>query len=256
MEYATGKDGGFVIDNSNRCFKYAFEMGFKLHLPNARPNASQAATRQLLLEAAGEVFAERGFKAASVREICQRAGANVAAVNYHFGDKETLYAEVLKYALRCAREQYPPTFGLRKGATVEQRLHAFVHSFLLRIFDGSRSSWHGRLMSHEMLEPTGALEGTVKSEIRPIFEELQEIIRDLLPPRPKPELVRRCAFSIVSQCVFFHHCRPVVVRMFPNMTFDPARIAELAEHISRFSLLAIQGLGRSPDRGPKQRKAK
>jgi len=228
-------------------------MGFTVHSSNGRPDVSQAATRQLLLEAAGEVFAERGFKAASVREICQRAGANVAAVNYHFGDKETLYAEVLKYALRCAREQYPPTFGLRKGATVEQRLQAFVHSFLLRIFDGARSSWHGRLMSHEMLEPTGALEGTVKSEIRPMFEELQEIIRDLLPPRPEPEVVRRCAFSIVSQCVFFHHCRPVVVRMFPNMKFDPARIAELAEHISHFSMLAIKGLGRSQGRGAKKR---
>jgi len=203
---------------------------------------AQAATRQLLLEAAGEVFAERGFSAASVREICQRAGANVASVNYHFGDKEALYAEVLQYALRCAREQYPPNLGLPEGAGVEQRLQAFVHSFLLRIFDGSRSSWHARLMSHEMLEPTRALDGTVESEIRPIFEELQVIIRGILGPKAKPEIVRRCAFSIVSQCVFFHHCRPVVVRMFPNMNFDAGKIAELAEHIAHFSLAALKGL--------------
>jgi len=58
--------------------------------------------------------------------------------------RKTLYAEVLKYALRCAREQYPPNLGLGKDATVEQRLHAFVHSFLLRIFDGSRFFVHGR----------------------------------------------------------------------------------------------------------------
>ena len=217
-------------------------MGYRVHLPDSDGDAAQAATRQLLLEAAGEVFAERGFSAASVREICQRAGANVAAVNYHFGDKERLYAEVLKYALRCAHEQYPPDFGLTKDASVEERLRAYVHSFLLRIFDESRSSWHARLMSHEMIEPTRALDGTVKSEIRPMFDELQQIIRDLLPSKAQSEVVRRCAFSIVSQCVFFHHCRPVVVRMFPNMVFDATRIAELADHISSFSLLAIKGI--------------
>jgi len=222
-----------------------FEMGAAAH--QAKVDPAQAATRQLLLDAAGEVFAERGFSAASVREICHRAGANVAAVNYHFGDKEALYSEVLQYALRCAREQYPPNLGLRPGAGVEERLKAFVHSFLRRIFDGSRSSWHGRLMSHEMLEPTRALDGTVENEIRPLFEELQEIIRGLLGAKAKPEMVRRCAFSIVSECVFFHHCRPVVVRMFPNMNFDEGKIAELAGHIAQFSLAALKGLQSSTD---------
>src|SRR5882672_9983302 len=91
------------------------------------------ATRQHLLEAAGEVFAEVGFRAATVREICQRAGANIAAVNYHFGDKEQLYAAVLKESFRSAIEKYPANFGLPAKATPEQRLRAFIHSFLCRI---------------------------------------------------------------------------------------------------------------------------
>src|SRR3954470_6955933 len=88
-------------------------------------------TRQRILEAAGEVFAEQGFRSATVRDICQRAGANVAAVNYHFGDKAKLYEAVLEQALRTAVGRYPPDYGLTKGADAEARLRAFIHSFLL-----------------------------------------------------------------------------------------------------------------------------
>jgi AcrR family transcriptional regulator len=75
------------------------------------PDPTMTETRQRLLEAAGAVFAERGFRATTVREICHRARANLAAVNYHFGDKERLYGAVLQYALRYALQKYPPTLG-------------------------------------------------------------------------------------------------------------------------------------------------
>src|SRR5215475_15617031 len=86
-------------------------------------------TRQRVLEAAGEVFAARGFRAATVREICQRAKANLAAVNYHFGDKERLYAAVLQYTFHCA-EPYPLDLGLGGEASEEERLRAFIRSHL------------------------------------------------------------------------------------------------------------------------------
>src|SRR3954469_3218657 len=120
-------------------------MGFKNVQP-AQESQANAATRQLLLNAAAEVFAERGFRAASIREICTRAGANVAAVNYHFGDKEALYLEVLKNTLGCPGGKHPHGLGVKPGGSAEEKCRAFVHPCLLRIFDTDPQACHGKLL--------------------------------------------------------------------------------------------------------------
>lgn len=204
---------------------------------------SHAETRRELLEAAGEVFAEFGFRDATVREICRRAGANVAAVNYHFGDKETLYIEVLRYAQSKALAKYPPLLDVTADAPPEEKLRAFVKSFLLRIFDKGPTSWHGKLMSREMIEPTAALDSLVEERMRPMAGQLWQIVAALLDCAPDDERVRLCAFSVVSQCVFYHHCRPVICRLFPKQqSLDKAEIERLAEHITVFSLAAMKHL--------------
>jgi len=201
------------------------------------------ATRQQLLEAAGEVFAEVGFRDATVREICRRAGANVAAINYHFGDKETLYAEVLRYAHGKALEKYPLLLDVGADAPPEKKLHAFVLSMLQRIFDKGRAAWHGKLMSREMIEPTGALDSLVEERIRPMAGQLRLIVAELLGCPADDERVRLCSMSVVSQCVFYHHCRSVVSRLFPkHVPQDAPSIERLADHITKFSLAAMKRL--------------
>src|ERR687891_2210622 len=88
------------------------------------------ATEKRLLEAAGEIFAEYGYRAATVRQICEKAGANIAAVNYYFGDKEGLYLAVLRSVPDAHAEKYPPQFGLTSDATPAEQLHAYVQSLL------------------------------------------------------------------------------------------------------------------------------
>ena len=127
-------------------------MGFSLAMPD---ETAHLATRQHLLEAAGEVFAELGYRTATVREICERAGANIAAVNYHFGDKEQLYRAVLQETYQSAIKQYPADYGLRPNAMAEERLRAFVHSFLLRIFSNGPSARRSEVSRRESLRLNG-----------------------------------------------------------------------------------------------------
>src|SRR5947208_6962761 len=93
--------------------------------------AVQDATKLRLLEAAGEEFADKGFDAARVRSICRRAGANVAAVNYHFGDKEKLYIAAVLEAHRCGTEM--PDDALTREATPAGQLRNFIHFFLSNV---------------------------------------------------------------------------------------------------------------------------
>jgi AcrR family transcriptional regulator len=213
----------------------------KTRPPVTLDGPNQDATRRQLLEAAGEVFAAAGFRAATVREICQRAGANVAAINYHFGDKETLYAEVLRYAFGKALEKYPPLLDVGENAPPEKRLHAFIHSLLLRIFGQGPDSWHGRLMSCEMIEPTAALDSLIEERIRLMSAILMKAIGEILNCPPTDDRVLHCAFSVMSQCAFYKNSNPAVSKLFPQLRpQDAAGIKKLANHITRFSLAAMK----------------
>jgi len=205
-------------------------------------DSAHAHTRQRLLEAAGEVFADKGFRAATIREICALAGANVAAVNYHFGDKEQLYLTVLKYAHNLVPSRAVDAAVAEGQTSPEQRLRAFIRGFMHGVYDEGRPAWHGKLLSQEMMDPTAALDTLVEEHIRPQFVTLNGILRDLLPSGAPPEMVLRCAASIVGQCLHYHHGRAVMTRLHPGLALTPAGIAALADHIADFSLHALAGL--------------
>lgn len=203
-------------------------------------------TRERLLQAAGEVFARRGFKAATIREIAGIAQANVAAVNYHFGDKQGLYSAVLKHTLSSAIQKYPPELGTNPDSTPEERLHAFIRSFLMRILDEGLPAWHGKLMAREIAEPTAALNELTDKLIRPLYEYLTEIVRKLLGDNPDEETVRVCSICIMGQCLYYRHGRPVILRLgSPEM--ERIDIRRLAGLLTQFSLGAIRSFSGEPN---------
>jgi AcrR family transcriptional regulator len=201
-------------------------------------------TQKRVLDAAGEVFAEVGYRAATVRQICEKAGANVAAVNYYFGDKERLYLAVLRSVPDAHAEKYPPQLGLTPDATPAQQLHAYVQSLLRRVFDAGRPGWHVKLIAREMAEPTPAFDTLLEDFARPLHRELANIVRRLLGPDATDETVRLGALSVMGQCVYYHHARAVLKRLYPEQTYGADDIERLVDHITEFSLAALKNLAR------------
>ncbi len=195
-------------------------------------------TRQRLVEAAGEVFAEHGFRDATIREICERAKANIAAVHYHFGDKEELYAAVFSYARSCAVAQFDEQASL---GTAEERLRTFIRAVLTRFFDDGRPAWLGRLVAQEMIDPTKALDSLINEQIRPNSERLRAIVRELIGVEIDEQELWRCTFSIAAQWLFYFHCGQVVKRLNPDQRFGRQELERLADHITKFSVAALKG---------------
>jgi AcrR family transcriptional regulator len=199
-------------------------------------------TEQRLLQAAGEIFAEFGYRAATVRQICEKAGANVAAVNYYYGDKERLYQAVLRSVPDAHAVKYPSRSGLSAEATAAEQLRAYVQSLLHRVFDPGRPGWHSKIIAREMVEPTRALDSLLEEVARPLHRELAGIVRLLLGATATDEDVRFCALSIMGQCVYYHHARTVLARLYPEQKYGVDEVARLVDHISAFSLAALREL--------------
>jgi AcrR family transcriptional regulator len=204
-------------------------------------------TRERIADAAGEIFADKGFDATTVREICQKAGANIAAVNYYFGDKQRLYIDAVLRAHRWRMER----FQLPEWTTdtsPQTKLADFVQTFIRRVRTGPDETWHTRLIMREIGNPTAACAELVQSSIRPQFEILLSILRELLPDETDVEKLRLTAFSIVGQCLFYHFADPVIRNLLNDEEYADLEIDKLADHIAAFSLAAL----RHPHPGPLQ----
>jgi len=194
-------------------------------------------TRQRLMEAAGEVFAAKGFQAATVRDICGRAEANLAAVNYHFGDKEQLYVEAVKQA-QCSGHDEPPPDWTPK-TTPQAKLGEYIRRMLARLLDPDRPAWHAKLMAREMIEPSAACLDVMEPYIRANQQMLDQILKELLPPETSQTDRHLIGFSIIGQCLHFKIHKPIAAFLVGEEELSTYDVPRLADHITRFSLRAL-----------------
>ncbi|MEW6267808.1 MAG: CerR family C-terminal domain-containing protein [Thermodesulfobacteriota bacterium] len=205
-------------------------------------------TRQRLLGAASELFAATGFHGAKVRDIARRAGANLAAANYHFGSKEALYLEVLRTHFAEIRARLSAEARLPDKAALARMSRAQLEALarmrlqtMLDILVGPPPGIYGRLIQREMCDPSAALPHIVDEFIRPNLEEMRLVFRALYPSLTAAE-VDRCSFSMVGQVMFYHVMRPAVLRFLGRDEYGRGFTRQLAEHIFDFSLGGMERL--------------
>lgn len=200
-------------------------------------------TRQRVLETAAHLFADRGFRKVTIREISRRARANVAAVNYHFGDKAGLYHEVLDMAIAVMQRTNDAARSAATGGDVEARLRAYVRVYIEHLLSSHGKPWLHRLMTRELADPSPALERIVDRAVRPRVEYLSGIVREIVGPGPDDATVLECVFSVQAQTVMMALPNAIADRLRGRTAWTPAAIDRLADHIAEFSIAGIQRIG-------------
>lgn len=204
-----------------------------------RRPATSDPTRDKLIDVAGRIFADRGYRATTIREISIAARANVAAVNYHFGDKLGLYTEVVQQSARAAELEAIKS-ALDLLAPPEDILRAVIRARLRSIFRGDRPDWHFRILAHELAQPTPALRRLVNKIGRPLFLRLLSLIGGMIGLPADDDKTRLCAISILGQILVYIFASPLLAGVWPDLKMTPDQVERIADHIADFSLAYIR----------------
>jgi AcrR family transcriptional regulator len=201
--------------------------------------ASSDATRDKLMDAAGRVFADRGYDAATVREICRLAHANVAAVNYHFRDKQGLYAEILSKMKHAAQlERMSAT--LTESAPPEEILRRAIKVRIQGLRTDRLPDWHFRILAREFAHPTPAMTRMIDEIAKPLYGRLLSLVGQLIGRPADDEKTRLCTQSVWGQIFLYALACPVLTRLWPEMKMTPDQLDRIADHIADFSLAYLR----------------
>lgn len=207
-------------------------------MANIKNNASSQETRRKLIEAAGNVFAEHGLHAATLKEITDLAGVNAAAINYHFSDKYELYGAVIRHVV----SQMPCTLPKEELAgSPQERLRAYCSQWVKDFCDSTRPAWRATLLSHELNQPTAALDAVMEELVLPRARFMRGLIRNILGPHASKEDVSRGAFSVTAQILHYLYSVGLIRCIEPELV-RPENADRLAAHIAEFSLAGLYAM--------------
>ncbi len=217
------------------------------HVSYGRLNSSPTTlmtTKKDILDSATRLFAEYGFRDASVREICNDANANLAAINYHFGNKTQLYVQVIQIAYQSLGEQSPMPMLDNFDSAIDA-LDAWIKWYIERLF-GEGSEITNRLLLREAANPSPMLDEIVSTQMFPLYQQLDLIVRALHDEDASNADIKLSCLSILGQCLV-HRTNKSMIDRLPiepkDLTTD---IDRLAKHISKSAHAMLTQSHRAP----------
>lgn len=213
-------------------------------MPPRRSARTQATdrpgTRDLLLEVAGQVFAEHGFDRATGKEICARAGTNTAAINYYFGSMDGLHAAVLEEAHSRFFTLDKVRAALAGKLDARAKLEALLGLVVEGLAGPAASGWAVRVMGREVAAPSPAFAALRVREFLPKIAILKGIVGELMGlPVDHPAVARGC-LSIMGPCVTLAVADHALLgQAFPALGLGADGIAALRDHMVRYALAGL-----------------
>lgn len=208
-------------------------------------DSGEGNTKDILFVAAIKVFAAKGYKGATVREICKLAGAaNLNSINYYFGGKGSLYKSILDsiFSDYQKRKDSQPEVQQKKN-TPEERLRSFIHIYCEMLYAGGEFATDlSTIFIAEMSRPSSCLSEMARKYMVPQAEELTTILQDILGPNIPMQTVRDCGISIVGAIGYYGFTRPLLSQIYSDLPTMQSYYTQLADHVFQFSLGGLRAV--------------
>ncbi len=191
--------------------------GVERHHHRARRDRG-AETRQRLLEAGLDVFGRHGFEGASTRQIAKEAGANLAAIVYHFGSKEALHVAVAEHIVgrvgaligpRLAAAATPEALATREGARAA--LVTLLEAYADMLLGEAEAERWARFIVREQMQPSPAFE-VIFGMMSRGHAIATQLVAVAIGRDAADDAVRLRAFTLMGQVLIFRLANTMVVR--------------------------------------------
>lgn len=165
--------------------------------------AKSVDTRERILDAAEHLFMAHGYEGTSMRQITGEASVNLAAVNYHFGSKESLMQEVFRRRLDWLNEERMRVLNAMEAEAAGKPLKAsqIVDGFFGTLLRMANDEQRGgitflRLLGRTLTDPSEFIRTFLAHEYAAVVERYKEALFRALPDVPKAEIVWRFHFML------------------------------------------------------------